>query len=146
MTELLFVSILISSAFLSAYLLRFTEATLYLGKKLSSADSKTGFQDAITPPWKTRLHIFSMILTLVIFAYGIYLYGVFIGLGLGVFRIMLVALIKVIVLPNIDSSHYEQLIFRSMTKRYADFTKNNDLVRAEVMSQLLERYTHHFED
>ena len=122
MTELLFASILISSAFLSAYLLRFTEATLYLGKKLSSADSKTGFQDAITPPWKTRLHLFSMILTLVIFAYGIYLYGVFIGLGLGVFRIMLVALIKLIVLPNIDSSHYEQLIFRSMTNRYADFT------------------------
>lgn len=38
-----------------AYTTRFSGATLSLGRELSATESARGVQDAITPPWQTKM-------------------------------------------------------------------------------------------
>ena len=149
-------------AFPFGYELRFTEVTLcmgmelLLGKKWSDFEASfaravpimrnecretplpTGFQDAITPPWKA------------LFAVSTYL-GCAVAIGLmwwrlgwvaalcGVVIIFVGAKIAQLVLPKPTGTHYRRLIIHSMISRYADYTRDGDGTRANAMLNLLTK-------
>jgi len=130
---LCFVSLLLG------YSLKFNEATLRIGRLISDTGSSTGFQDAITPPWTTKLAIISYLAAIGTMGYGWYQYGWLSGIGIIVAFFVLVVLNQILLLPKSESSHFKQLILRSMFNRYADFKKTGDSVRAAAIAALLEK-------
>ena len=130
------------ASLLFAYETRFTEATLLLGKSLSTPDflkvTPTGFQDAITPPYSTKLAIAMYLFVFIVFVYGFYEHGLLIGLvSVAVFWFF-VLLNRLFLIPKPDGEHFRKIILRSMINRHADYLKNGDAVRAGVMAEFLE--------
>jgi hypothetical protein len=124
---------------LLGYELAFTEATLTIGRSIRYADSRTGFQDAITPPWSLGLAIAAYVLALGGVVYGFIKYDWLAGIGIlaGFFFVMV--LNKVIILPKKDSEYFRRLITRSMIRRHADYLRDGDELRASAVKMLLER-------
>jgi hypothetical protein len=121
-----------------AYTMRFTQATLSFGRFLADADSGTGLQDAITPPWQTNLAMF----TYVGVAASVGAMWWYAGWASGLGAIALVLFgggVVGVALPDKDAPHFGNLIQRSMISRYADFTRDGDTMRAEAMKDLLTR-------
>jgi hypothetical protein len=135
------VALWISTVVLSlavAYSLRFTGATLLFGRALSETNSGTGFQSAISPPWEVAFGLVVYCLTLAILAYSWYAFGV--GRAMITFATFLVAMmIFRHLLPREDSDHYKKLILQSMSRRYANFVRDGDTIRAAAMKGLLEK-------
>jgi hypothetical protein len=123
---------------LLAYSLQFTEATLLVGRSLSDSDSKTGFQDAITPPWEAKLSLVIYGLTAADFAASWYEFG-FGRAALCVIALFVGLLIARRILPKPDSPHFKVVIIRSMSNRYADYVRDGDQVRGNMMKMLLQR-------
>jgi hypothetical protein len=124
---------------LNAYVAQFTSETLRIGRELSRTDSKTGLQDAITPPWLTTLGW-------AVYGGTVVLLGVIwwqlgwlpalmgtavLFLGIGILKG---------VLARAMTEHYGHMILGSMVSRYADFVRHGDGIRAAAMKELLERY------
>jgi hypothetical protein len=120
------------------YSLQFTEATLLLGRSLSDSGSRTGFQNAITPPWEAKL-------SLVIYGLGLILVGLSwyeFGIGrafLCVIALFVGLLIGRQLLPKPDSPHFKTIIVRSMSNRYADYVRAGDRIRGDLMKMLLQK-------
>ena len=117
----------------------FSEATLMIGKSINDTDSRTGYQDAITP---RILSILSFVLYGVVLAwivYGFIKYGWLVGLGIIVGFLFLMSLNKVILLPKKDSEHFRRIITGSMIRRYANYLRDGDELRASAMKALLEK-------
>lgn len=119
------------------YELNFTQATLLMGKALSETESKTGFQDAITPPWQTNvaMFVYAVVFGMVVAAF--YMYGIWSGLGAIALVLVMPPIFRRVLLPKPNSLHFHTLIVRSMMSRYARYRKNNDFMRAEAMGSLL---------
>jgi hypothetical protein len=124
---------------LLGYELAFVKATLTIGRSISDTDSPRGFQDAITPPWSTKLGIITYVVALGGVGYGFYKYGWLAGIRITVGILFVVSLNKVILLPKSDSEHFRRLIIQSMISRYADYVKSNDKLRASAIKTLLEK-------
>lgn len=121
-----------------AYTMQFNAATLSMGRALSGSGSKTGLQDAVTPPWERNL-------ALTVYAGIVAVVGVaWWWLG---WVLALVALVIILVgggllkgvLFKWWSDHYERLILQSMMSRYANYVRDGDVLRADAMKQLLVR-------
>jgi hypothetical protein len=136
-TPLLLIALAILSVAL-AYELRFTEATLHLGRSISDHPEGTGFQDAITPPVSTSITYVIYALTLGALIYSFFRFGFFRGIGL-LLAFFVLARIWVAVLPPPTSPYFFRLITGSMGRRYADYVRDGDEVRATVMADLLRR-------
>lgn len=121
-----------------AYSLRFTEATLSLGRALSETNSGTGYQGAISPPWETAFGLIAYTLTLGMIAFSWYEFGIGRAI-LSLATFLLALLIFRRLLPGEDSPHFKHLIIRSMANRYANFVRDGDKVRAAAMRGLLEK-------
>jgi hypothetical protein len=123
---------------LLSYQLRFSEATLVLGRELSDTDSATGFQDAVTPPWQTKFGFF---------AFGGSIFAIVaiwsdLGWLSGLGAIALVLIGQALVgsfLPRPDAPHFRNLILKSMVSRHADFVRDGDTDRASAMHELVVR-------
>jgi len=130
----LYLFLLIS--FLMAIVLRYdlnlTETTRLLGSSISDTDSNTGLQDAITPSWSTWVGITIYILSIVVNVLGFYLFGWKWGIGLTFLFLIFLTIAKFIV-PKSESDHFNNMIFKSMINRYANYVKDNDLIRANAM-------------
>jgi len=124
---------------LLGYELAFTQATLMIGRSISDTDSKTGYQDAITPPWSTNLGLAIYVVTAGGVVYGFIKYGWLVGLGIIVGFLFLMSLNKVILLPKKDSEHFRRIITGSMIRRYANYLRDGDELRASAMKTLLEK-------
>jgi hypothetical protein len=104
----------------------------------------TGFQDAITPPWRAKLFTLlwgAIVATMIV---GFYALGVVQGfLIVGLFFIVL-SLSGVFLVPKPESRHYLRIISQSLIKRTADYARDGDQMRAtaakEIADQLLARY------
>lgn len=121
-----------------AYSFRFTGATLSLGRALSETTSGTGYQEAISPPWEVVFGLIVYSLTLAMLALSWFAFGV--GRALLSFVTIFVAtLIFRRLVPREDSPHYKRLIIQSMARRYANFVRDGDTVRAAAMKELLEK-------
>jgi hypothetical protein len=124
------------------YEIRFTEATVIFGRSLSPPEflkmTPTGFQDAITPPYSTKLAIAMYIFVVLIFGYGFYENGFLIGLISAVVFFVFVLVNRLFLIPKPDGEHFRKIILRSMINRHADYLKIGDNVRAGVMAEFLE--------
>lgn len=121
-----------------AYTMQFTTATLTMGRELAGSTTKRGFQDAITPPWQTRL-------ALVVYV-GIPIVAVAMWWRIGwpsalagMVAIFVGSLVARFIVPQALGGHYQRLILQSMIARYANYVRDGDVLRAEAMKQLLTR-------
>jgi len=121
-----------------AYNMRFTQATLSLGQELAETSTGTGLQDAITPPWQTNLAMFSYIAAAAAIVAIWWQLGWQSGLG-ALALILIGGGIVGAMLPDKDSTHFRDLIKRSMVSRYANFVRDGDQMRADAMKDLLIR-------
>lgn len=121
------------------YVLAFTEATLALGRSLSDTDSSTGYQDAITPPYFSKLAILVYIGAFAGIAYVWWQYGWPTGLVVTAGFFVITVVNKLLLLPKNESDHFRQIITRSMINRYADYVKSGDELRASAMVHLLNK-------
>ncbi|MBN2243102.1 MAG: hypothetical protein JW793_10460 [Acidobacteria bacterium] len=129
---------LISLAF--GYEQAFTETTLAMGRALDETGSRTGYQDAITPPKSTRLFVAIWALTLGGVIFGFIKYGLLFGILtlLGLF-LLIIPLNKAVILPKKNCEHFRKIITNSMIRRHADYVKTGDEIRAGAMAELLEK-------
>lgn len=121
------------------YQLRFTEATLHIGRTLSGASSGTGFQDAITPPATAYLAFGVYGLAVLVIAIGFFRYGFLMGLAALLGFVVLVGLNRVLLLPKPESPHFREIVIKSMIRRHADYLRDGDQLRAGAMAELLKR-------
>jgi len=138
--SVLIIFILLAVSLIYAYFGRFSEAALFYGKKISDADSKTGYQDAITPPWTVGLTIVSMLLPIIMLLYIWYSYDWIAGVMTIVFFMFSVSMIRIL-LPKKDSKHFKGLILKSLNARYDKFTSSNDDSRAFASKLLIDKLT-----
>lgn len=131
--------VLFTVSLLLGYALAFTEATLMIGRSISDTDSRTGYQDAITPPKSSTLSLVIYAIVLAWVVYGFIKYGWLVGIGIIVGLIFLTALNKVILLPKKDSEHFRRIIIDSMIRRYANYLREGDELRASALKMLLEK-------
>jgi len=122
-----------------AYELRFTEATLHMGRALSGSGSKSAFQDAITPPLSSYLAFGVYGLSITVIVFGCFQHSLWIGrLALIIFYVI-VLLNRVFLLPKPASPHFRNIIIRSMIGRHANYLRDGDKLRAGAMADLLQR-------
>jgi hypothetical protein len=128
----------VAFAFGFAYTMQFSGVTLQFGRALAGEDSGTGYQDAITPPWQTKLALIVYLGSFTII--GAIWWKLGWASGLGALALILVgSSLAKIVLPKPAGPHYKNLIMQSMCSRYADFVTNGDSMRADAMKELLVR-------
>jgi hypothetical protein len=119
-------------------MMQFTATTLAMGRELSDTDSPTGYQDAITPPWQSNLALFTyasvLILTVLMWwnAGWLAAFSAFAAMFFG-------ASIVRCALPGRNGPHFRNLILQSMCRRYADYVRDGDVMRADAMKHLLDR-------
>jgi hypothetical protein len=121
-----------------AYTTQLSSATLSFGRALSETGSGTGYQDAITPPWSANFGIVVYGLALAMLALSWYEFGI----GRAVLSLVAVFLLTLLsrrFLPREDSLHFKKLIVQSMSRRYANFVRDGDRIRAAAMKELLEK-------
>jgi hypothetical protein len=121
-----------------AYLANFAGATLALGRAISIAGTKTGYQDAVTPPWVGYFSclIYGASIMVIIASWS--MFGVLRGcISVAVLLAGIVAFGQLV--PKSDSLHFKVLIIQSMTNRYANYVRDNDKLRAAIMKELLEK-------
>ena len=121
------------------YILNFTAATLAIGRSLSTADTPTGFQDAITPPRFSTFAVGIYVLFLGGLIFGFWAFGWLIGLGVVIGFFVSVVLTKAMLLPKSDGEHFRKVIVHSMINRHADYVKAGDTLRALAMGELLAK-------
>jgi len=128
------------AALLLAYVLGIQATTLGMGTSINGWEGagSRGFQDAMTPPWSTKLSFLSYAASLFVLGYGWYTFGWLIGGGATVVFFLIVAVCQTLLLPKLGSSHYRNLVLQSMLNRYADYMKEGDYLRADAMGRLLE--------
>ena len=137
MNTLLWVSVVILSLGV-AYAITFGEVTRALGSSLSDEPAGRGYQDAVTPPWQTWFSLLAYVLALVVIALSWREFGF--GRAVNTVTVFFAAtLVWRRVLPEGHSTHYLKLILTSMTRRYANWVRSGDRVRAPTMAELLHR-------
>jgi len=121
------------------YVMRFTQATLAMGRSLSDTGTPTGYQDAITPPRFSRVALAVYVLCLGGIICGFWQFGLLTGAGIVVGFLVALVINTELLLPKRDSEHFRKVILRSMIARHADYLKSGDALRASAMAMLLER-------
>jgi hypothetical protein len=115
---------LLSLAF--SYELAFTQATLFIGKAISDVPASRGYQDAITPPWSTKVGIATYVACLASIVYGWIMFGWLIGLPAAIVFCVAVLFNKVLLMPKSDSAHFRKIVIHSLINRHADYLKSGD--------------------
>lgn len=126
------------SVFALAYVLLFTESTLILGIALSDTKVGSGFQDVITPPSRANFHLAAYFGPFAIATFVGWRSGTLSGLGILVAMFLAVTIAKRL-LRQAGRHHFTTQIVQSMGRRYAEYVKNGDPVRAQMMGELLQK-------
>lgn len=134
-----YVLILYLIALALSYQLRFTEATRYMGRALSGTSSGTGFQDAITPPASAYFAFGVYGLAVLVIVFGFFRYGLLLGLAASPGFLVLVSLNRIFLLSKPESSHFREIVIKSMIRRHADYLRDGDQLRGSAMADLLKR-------
>ena len=138
MTDAVFYGGAVVVALALAYELRFTEATLALGRFVAGETEGRGHQDAITPPASSNigLAIYGLSLGVVVLAFV--RFGLLLGIGMIAGFLVVVSIVKTL-LPRPGSQHFQRLLIKSMCNRYADYVRDGDKLRAEAMAYMLNK-------
>lgn len=126
------------------YNLGLTQATKAIGTAISDTDTKTGFQDAITPPSSTNLTLATWAVTAAVFVYGAYKFG-WAALGIALVVFFLVSVIAgAVLIPKPESAHFIRRIYKSMVNRHTAFKEAGHSTRAVAMKELIDRIEAHY--
>lgn len=128
---------LLSLAF--SYELAFTQATLFIGKAISDVPASRGYQDAITPPWSSKVGIAIYIGCFAAIVYGWVVFGMLTGLTAVIVFYLAVLLNKVLLIPKSHSEHFRRIVIHSLINRHANYLKSGDELRASTAAYLLQR-------
>ena len=139
MSPILLICIGVGTALLGAYTRAFQKSTLHWGRRLSTSESGTGLQDAITPPAQTLRNIASLILHIAVLSGGLYYLGWLAGIGLFVGTFLLGAVFGAM-MPSPESRFFIGSIVRSLADRRKKFQAQNDSLRLEAIDQVIERF------
>ena len=137
MTLYLFTMFLVSLAL--GYVLEFTGATLAIGRALGEGGTPRGYQDAVTPPWVTKIALLTYAVAFAGIVYGFWEFGGLAGLAIAIGFLVTTAVNKLLFLPKANSQHFRTIIVQSMIYRHANYLKEGDALRATVMGELLEK-------
>lgn len=118
--------------------LGFTQGCLYIGKTISDTDSKTGFQDAVTPPFLSNMMIMMYILIVAFVVFAFWGFGIRAGIVV-IFEFVGITLITAAVTPKPNSGYWVKQVHRSLLRRVADYAKANDHMRSQAAQVLAER-------
>ena len=121
-----------------SYTTSFAGASLSFGRSLGEVSQGRGYQDAVTPPWEVKVGLLSYALSATVLGISWHSFGFGQAL-LMLCTIFFGAMLVGRLLPNEHSLHFKTMMLQSMTRRYADFVRDGDLVRADVMKTLLQR-------
>lgn len=116
----------------------FSRAVPIMRKECRETLLPTGFQDAITPPWKALFAVSTYLGCAVAIGCMWWRLGWAAALG-GVAIILVGAKIAQLILPKPTGTHYRRLIIHSMISRYADYSRDGDGTRANAMANLLTK-------
>jgi hypothetical protein len=138
LTLLVAVAVLVGAVW--AYAGRMQCVTLWAGRAITRADMEamlpTGAQDAITPPWQTRLNLVWMIGFLVFLIVGL-LQVWYLGI-LGVVVGLIARAIVEAFLPK-QVAWYLRQITASLANREANYQRDGDVLRAEAAHEMFDR-------
>lgn len=124
-------------AVLFRYFLALSNACLVIGKSISDVESRTGFQDAITPPMSTNVTFMTWIGIAGVLGYTVYEFGWgTAGIALAIFAFVSI-LVGAMLVPGPESPHFVRLIYGSMVRRYANFEREGDHLRSAAMKDLI---------
>jgi hypothetical protein len=140
--EILWACVILGAA--TRYMLAMSQGCLFIGRAISTDDSKTGFQDAITPPWSTRLTLGIYALSVALTVFAFWLGGPSFA-GVIAFALIAFVFFSGYVIPKPNSGHWVRLVYRSMVNRTADYAKAGDTTRADAASTLTRRIAEHFQ-
>ena len=104
---------------------------------LPSGDGKV-LHAAIAAPGLASIALVVYAIALGGIGYGWYVYGAGIGTAFTIGFMLACIFNKNRIMPTPTSEHFRRVILFSMLRRYADFTKQGDSVRAAAMAELLE--------
>jgi hypothetical protein len=120
------------------YELQFSAATLAFGRWLSDSNTATGFQAAVTPPWEAKVGLIIYGLTVTLIGFSGYEFGIVRAIFTVIILFFGLLLVRRL-FPSPESPHFRALMIRSMANRYADFVRDGDQVRGDLMKMLLQK-------
>lgn len=143
---ILILLILISSS-IGAYTSYMQPVTLYLGKKIArpgiEKDSPRGLQDAVTPKIQENLLMTNIILVIILFILGTYLYWY-----LGIISVLVGYLLKYffkMFMPN-KMDHYYSVVQHHLINKWVDYRRDNDSMRMEATGEIIVDLNQIYED
>ena len=137
MAEIVFYAAVVIIAAIIRYMLGLSQACLYVGKAISETDTKTGFQDAVTPPMASNIALITWAAAIALIGYGVWQFGAITGaIAIGIL-ILTIIVAGAIAIPQPNSRHFVQMIYHSLANRVANYAKANDHMRSEAAAMLV---------
>lgn len=110
-----------------------------MGKAISDTDSKTRFQDAVTPPILTTITMAVRALSAALIGWAFWSFGVATGFYIIIVFWIVSIIAGVMFVPKSDSAHWVKMIYVSRSRRVADDRKAGDNMRADAAESLTKR-------
>lgn len=112
-----------------------TQGCLYVGKVISDSGSKTGYQDAVTPPFSTKFMLALYVLIPATFIFAFWYFGAVAGV-IAMVEFVFVTVLTGVLLPKSDAAFWVRTIYASLARRSANYAKKNDHMRSEAARSL----------
>lgn len=132
---------------IGAYTGYMQSVTLYLGKKIArpgiEKDSPRGLQDAVTPKIQENLLMTNIILVIILFILGTYLYWY-----LGIISVLVGFLLRYffkMFMPN-KMDHYYSVVQHHLINKLADYRRDNDSMRMGATGEIIVDLNQIYED
>lgn len=136
----IFLLLSIFTSILGAYTMRFQEATLLIGKKLSDDNLMllTGLQDAITPRLQTIRNILFPILIIIIFVISLTITKWYFAVSIIILIFIILVFIK-LAMPKPDSLYFVKIVKNNLAKRLQNYKAKNNLSKIEAIGFIFEK-------
>lgn len=126
-------------AVLVRYFMAETQACLRIGRAISDTGTKTGFQDAVTPPLSSYLALLSYAAALLLVVAQFWMHGVEAGvMSVALGGAMMLA-VGLTVIPRLESDFWTRRILASLVRRLANYRRDGDTMRADAAELLVGR-------
>lgn len=120
------------------YMMALSQGCLFIGRAISDNHSKTGFQDAVTPPLSASIAILLYISCAALVGFAFWREGVSVGVQ-AVLSLIFWMIVSGLALPKPNSGHWVRMVFKSLANRTANYVKAGDAMRAHAAEMLCKR-------
>lgn len=120
-----------------------SQGCLRIGRGISDTGSKTGYQDAVSPPVLARTLIALNIMFIAVIGYSLWEFEILVSVG-EVVGAFFVFGISTHLAPKSTAPYYARLTYTSLSRRAVNYAKHNDLIRATVAAELADEIAARF--